>query len=155
MPSLFSGLRLVKKDAIGEDRDTIAEIKQKDVDLAVLKLTTPGQKSAAKLLTESFPKRKDDRKPPELKTNSGFLDQLSQLMKPKIEDNVDTSDQQSQLTTVTNEALPPEQTPMVATSETALESLKSFFMAKPGKRDANNSEELEQLKRRKKQEKES
>ncbi|XP_048393763.1 formin isoform X3 [Stegostoma tigrinum] len=155
MPALFSGLRLLKKDAVGGDRDTIAEIKQKDVDLAMLKLTTPGQKSAAKLLTESFPKGKDDRKPPELKTNSGFLDQLSQLMKPKLEDIVDTSDQQSQHTTVTNEAPPPDQIPVVATSETALESLKSFFMAKPGKRDANNTEELEQLKRRKKQEKES
>ncbi|XP_043553926.1 formin isoform X4 [Chiloscyllium plagiosum] len=161
MPPLFSGLRLLKKGAKGEDKDTVAEIKQKDVDLAMLKLTTPGQKSAAKLLTESFPKRKDDRKPPELKTNSGFLDQLSQLIfdVPKIEDKVDTSGQQSQHAITTNETSPPEQAPVVAsqsaTSETALESFRSFFMAKPSKRDATKSAELENLKRRKKQEKES
>ncbi|GCC25852.1 hypothetical protein chiPu_0004264 [Chiloscyllium punctatum] len=159
MPPLFSGLRLLKKGAIGEDKDTIAEIKQKDVDLAMLKLTTPGQKSAAKLLTESFPKRKDDRKPPELKTNSGFLDQLSQLIFDVPKDKVDTSGQQSQHAITTNETSPPEQAPVVAsqsaTSETALESFRSFFMAKPNKRDATNSAELENLKRRKKQEKES
>lgn len=40
MPALFSGLRVLKKGAVGEDRDTTAEIKQseKDADLALLNL---------------------------------------------------------------------------------------------------------------------
>lgn len=40
MPALFSGLRVLKKGAVGGDRDTTAEIKQreKDTDLALLNL---------------------------------------------------------------------------------------------------------------------
>ncbi|XP_078419375.1 formin-like isoform X2 [Cetorhinus maximus] len=160
MPPLFSGLRLLKKGAVGEDRETVAEIKQKDTDLAMLKLTKPGQKSAAKLLTESSPKRKDDQKPPELKKNSGLLDQLSQLIfdAPKTEDRMVTSaeDQQPEHA---DEPSPPEQPamerPVAATPETALDSFKSLFMAKPVKRDGTELGELEKLKRRKKQEKES
>lgn len=40
MPALFSGLRVLKKGAVGEERDTTAEIKQreKDAELALLSL---------------------------------------------------------------------------------------------------------------------
>ncbi|XP_067895516.1 formin isoform X2 [Heterodontus francisci] len=160
MPPIFSGLRLLKKGAKGEDRETVAEITQKDTDLAMLKLTKPGQKSAAKLLTESLPKRKDDRKPLEMKKNSGFLDQLSQLIfdAPKTEDKVDAADE-CQHSQHTDEASSPEESPMeapiAATSETALESFKSLFMPRPVKKDVTDSEELENLKKKKKQEKES
>uniref|UniRef100_A0A8C4TME0 Formin 1 n=1 Tax=Erpetoichthys calabaricus TaxID=27687 RepID=A0A8C4TME0_ERPCA len=38
LPALFSGLRVLKKGATGEDRETIAEIKSRDSDLALLSL---------------------------------------------------------------------------------------------------------------------
>ncbi|MCJ8737063.1 hypothetical protein PDJAM_G00019580 [Pangasius djambal] len=38
LPALFSGLRVLKKGAVGEDRETVSEIKQKDTDRALLSL---------------------------------------------------------------------------------------------------------------------
>lgn len=38
LPALFSGLRVLKKGAVGEDRETLSEIKQKDSDRAMLNL---------------------------------------------------------------------------------------------------------------------
>ncbi|XP_046712251.1 formin-like isoform X1 [Silurus meridionalis] len=38
LPALFSGLRVLKKGAVGEDRETLSEIKQKDTDRALLSL---------------------------------------------------------------------------------------------------------------------
>lgn len=38
IPALFSGLRVLKKGAVGEDRETLSEIKQKDTDRALLSL---------------------------------------------------------------------------------------------------------------------
>ncbi|XP_078089428.1 formin-like isoform X3 [Mustelus asterias] len=160
MPPFFSGLRLLKKGAVGEERETVAEIKQRDTDLAMLKLTKPGQKSTAKLLAESTSKGKDDQKPAELKKNAGILNQLSQLIfdSPRIEDEVSAPDKCPQ-SEPTHEPPVPEQSPtdapIAAPSETALESFKSLFMAKPVKKDVSDSEELEKLKRKKKQEKES
>ncbi|XP_067847467.1 formin isoform X3 [Heptranchias perlo] len=156
IPPFFSGLRLLKKGAVGEDRETVAEIKQKDTGLAMLKLTKPGQKSAAKLLAQSLPKRKDDRKPLELKKNSGFLDQLSQLIfdTPKIEDKVDAADE-CQHSENTDQPSPPAEAPIPTSAESSLESFKSLFMAKTVKKDVTDSQELENLKKKKRQEKES
>lgn len=38
MPALFSGLKVLKKGTLGEDRETLSEIKQKDTDQALLSL---------------------------------------------------------------------------------------------------------------------
>ncbi|GAA6103167.1 formin-like isoform X3 [Tachysurus ichikawai] len=38
MPALFSGVRVLKKGAVGDDRETVSEIKQKDTDRALLSL---------------------------------------------------------------------------------------------------------------------
>ncbi|XP_061552468.1 formin-like [Phycodurus eques] len=52
MPALFSGLRVLKKGAVGDDRETVSEIKQseKDADLALLSLKKTVNKT--KLLPE-------------------------------------------------------------------------------------------------------
>ncbi|XP_061157217.1 formin-like isoform X1 [Syngnathus typhle] len=52
MPALFSGLRVLKKGAVGEERETMSEIKQneKDADLALLSLKKTVNKT--KLLPE-------------------------------------------------------------------------------------------------------
>ncbi|XP_053538492.1 formin isoform X2 [Ictalurus punctatus] len=38
LPALFSGIRVLKKGAVGEDRESVSEIKQKDTDRALLNL---------------------------------------------------------------------------------------------------------------------
>ncbi|XP_051871174.1 formin [Pristis pectinata] len=160
MPALFSGLRLLKKGATGEARETIAEIKQRDTDLAMLKLTQPGQKSAAKLLAESLPKRKDEGRPLEPKKNSGFLEQLTQLIfdAPNAEDKVDVADEtksSEKTDEPPQEEPPPAEAPIRASGENTLENFKSFFSARPARKDVTTSLDLESLKKRKRQEKES
>ncbi|XP_020485693.2 formin isoform X1 [Labrus bergylta] len=82
MPALFSGLRVLKKGAVGEERETMSEIKQseKDADLALLSLKNtvnktklfPEQKSA------TLAKKPTDTKPV-LNTKSTVMAQLSHL----------------------------------------------------------------------------
>lgn len=160
MPPLFSGVRLLKKGATGESRGTIAEIKQKDTDLAMLKLTQPGQKSTAKLLAEALPKRKDEGRPLEPKKNSGFLEQLTQLIfdVPHVENKAEIVDESknSEKTSEPPQEEPPQaEAPIQASSENTLESFKSLFSARSVKKDASNSQDLENVKRRKKQEMDS
>ncbi|XP_069772731.1 formin-like isoform X9 [Narcine bancroftii] len=151
MPPLFSGLHLVKKGATGEARETIAEIKQRNTDLAMLKLMQPAQKSTTQLLAESLPKRKDEGRPLEPKKNSGFLDQLTNLIfdVPSTEDEADVADEKIKVPRQDN--TPPA---VQASSENTLESLKSFFSSLSLKKDESSSLDLENIKRRKKQEKE-
>ncbi|KAE8289799.1 Formin Limb deformity protein [Larimichthys crocea] len=84
MPALFSGLRVLKKGAVGEDRETMSEIKQreKDADLALLslkksvnkaKLLSPEQKTATAVKKHAEPK-------PVTETKSNVMGQLSQLL---------------------------------------------------------------------------
>ncbi|XP_027855964.1 formin isoform X1 [Xiphophorus couchianus] len=84
MPALFSGLRVLKKGAVGDDREVVSEIKQreKDADLALLSLKKTVNK--AKL----FPEQKMSsgvKKPIESKllamSKSTTLGQLSQRLK--------------------------------------------------------------------------
>ncbi|XP_043998309.1 formin-like isoform X1 [Gambusia affinis] len=84
MPALFSGLRVLKKGAVGDDREVVSEIKQreKDADLALLSLKKTVNK--AKL----FPEQKMSsgvKKPTEPKSlaisKSTTLGQLSQRLK--------------------------------------------------------------------------
>ncbi|XP_059811618.1 formin isoform X1 [Hypanus sabinus] len=157
MPPLFSGLRLLKKGATGEARETISEIKQRDTDLAMLKLTQPGQKSTTKLLAESLPKRKDEGRSQDPKKNSGLLEQLSQLIfdAPNVDNKTDVADE-SKNSEKTNEAPQeepaPAEAPIRAPSENTLESFKSFFSVRTVKKDALD---LDSLKKKKRQEKES
>lgn len=160
MPPLFSGVRLLKKGATGESRGTIAEIKQKDTDLAMLKLTQPGQKSTAKLLAEALPKRKDEGRPLEPKKNSGFLEQLTQLIfdVPHVENKaeiVDESNNSEKTSEPPQEEPPQAEAPIQSSSENTLESFKSLFSVRSVKKDPPNSLDLESLKRRKKQEMDS
>ncbi|KAK1893397.1 Formin [Dissostichus eleginoides] len=59
MPALFSGLRVLKKGAVGEDRESVSEIKQseKDADLALLSL----KKTLSHLLNRDS--REETKKP--------------------------------------------------------------------------------------------
>uniref|UniRef100_A0A4W3HZY9 FH2 domain-containing protein n=1 Tax=Callorhinchus milii TaxID=7868 RepID=A0A4W3HZY9_CALMI len=159
-PALFSGLRVVKKSSAGEDRETVTEIKPKDTGLAMLKLTQPGQKSAAKLLLESIPQKKEDRRVVEPKKNSAFLEQLNQLIfdEPKSKEQVNVSDgaesKESQSEDNKEDPLPAVE-PAPSQTETALESLRSFFTQRTVKKEPANSPDIETLRKNKRQEKES
>ncbi|XP_064421054.1 formin-like [Latimeria chalumnae] len=166
LPALFSGLRVLKKGAVGEDRETVAEIKQRDTDLAMLKLTKPVQKSK---ITETIPKKKDDRKPATPKGSSGFLEQLTQLLsldgpKTEADENAHSkqegdkgvTDQLGSKTKDSTEVFSPTDNSKPITAESALDAFKSFFTPKPMKKESSTeSLDLEALKRKRKSEKEN
>ncbi|XP_051501806.1 formin isoform X2 [Myxocyprinus asiaticus] len=75
LPALFSGLRVLKKGAVGNERETVSEIKQRDTDRALLSLKQHVNKAKLEQLTStSIPKKKS-----ELKTLAE-IDRLSQKL---------------------------------------------------------------------------
>lgn len=83
MPALFSGLRVLKKGAAGDERETLSEIKQseKDTDLALLSLKKTVNK--AKLFPEqkaASPSKKPAEPKPIADTKSTVMGQLSHLL---------------------------------------------------------------------------
>ncbi|KAG7510422.1 formin-like isoform X1 [Solea senegalensis] len=84
MPALFSGLRVLKKGAVGEERETMSEIKQseKDADLALLNLKKTVNK--AKVFPDQrtvSPTKKHAEPKPASNTRSTVMGQLSHLLK--------------------------------------------------------------------------
>lgn len=63
LPALFSGLRVLKKGAVGEDRETVSEIKQKDTDRALLSLKQHVNKAKFKQHQPSTPTQKKGADP--------------------------------------------------------------------------------------------
>lgn len=83
MPALFSGLRVLKKGAVGGDRDTTSEIKQreKDADLALLSLKKSVNK--AKLFPEQkmVPSaKKHEELKPVSESKRAAVEQISKLL---------------------------------------------------------------------------
>lgn len=84
MPALFSGFRVLKKGAVGDDRETVSEIKQRetDTDLALLSLKKTVNK--AKLFPDqraASPAKKHTEPKPVADTKSTVMGQLSHLLK--------------------------------------------------------------------------
>ncbi|MGH0131350.1 UNVERIFIED_CONTAM: hypothetical protein FKN15_047694 [Acipenser sinensis] len=153
LPALFSGLRVLKKGAVGEERETVSEIKLRDTDLAMLSLTKPVNK--VKLQPEPLPKKREIKNVPEPKNNSGFLEQLTQLLNldgPKSEDKEDASKEAGDVTNAdvqsnvkvdeSKDVDPP------ADGETALSAFKSFFTPKTVKKDNSDVEDLDTVKKK-------
>lgn len=95
MPALFSGLRVLKKGAVGEERETMSEIKQreKDADLALLNLKKSVNK--AKLYPEqktASPTKKLPDPKPVTGTKSLVMGQLSHLLGRDNQDETKKSD---------------------------------------------------------------
>ncbi|XP_074145293.1 formin-1 isoform X2 [Sminthopsis crassicaudata] len=165
LPAFFSGLRVLKKGTTTEGGETITEIKPKDSDLALLKLTQPVQKSRALPGTLS---RKSGEKTSDLKATPTLLEQISQLLNidmPKTEQKGEVceqfkeeevgpdTDHESQYKTeevpFQNEEVKPKP------SETALEAFKALFMRPPKKGSTADTSELEAIKKKMRYEKES
>ncbi|XP_058847360.1 formin-like isoform X1 [Acipenser ruthenus] len=153
LPALFSGLRVLKKGAVGEERETVSEIKLRDTDLAMLSLTKPVNK--VKLQPEPLPKKREIKNVPEPKNNSGFLEQLTQLLNldgPKSEDKEDATKEAGDVTNAdvqsnvkvdeSKDVGPP------ADGETALSAFKSFFTPKTVKKDNSDVEDLDTVKKK-------
>uniref|UniRef100_A0A8C1STR6 Formin 1 n=1 Tax=Cyprinus carpio TaxID=7962 RepID=A0A8C1STR6_CYPCA len=134
LPALFSGIRVLKKGALGDERDMLAEIKQRDADRSLLSLKQHVNKTKLQQPTGSGVTKKKNQ-PRGLSEITGLLQKVQQ-----------------------NEDKP--QTPDPSAGETATESsfdaVKSrLFSSKPAKKDpAEAALDLDAVRRKKKNEKE-
>ncbi|XP_057578113.1 formin-1 isoform X2 [Hippopotamus amphibius kiboko] len=165
LPAFFSGLRVLKKGATAEGGETITEIKPKDGDLALLKLTQPVQRSLAQAGPQTV---KTAEKTNDPKATPTLLEQLSQLLnidvpkaEPKVEDPEQprgeemgfSAPQESESSAGEAQTLGGEIKPKPP--ETALEAFKALFIRPPRKGTTADTSELEALKRKMRHEKES
>lgn len=165
LPAFFSGLRVLKKGAATEAGETITEIKPKDGDLALLKLTQPVQKS----LVQGGPQTvKSQGKATDPKATPTLLEQLSQLLNidmPRTEQKeadpeFHGADEMGYSTDQESHKSPGDahvQGGQVKAKppETALEAFKALFIRPPKKGSTADTSELEALKRKMRNEKES
>lgn len=169
LPAFFSGLRVLKKGTPAEGGETITEIKPKDGDLALLKLTQPVQKSLAQAGPQTVPQTvKTGEKTSDLKATPTLLEQLSQLLSidmPRAELKAEDPEprrgeemgrsaaQESQSCPGATQTQGGEVKPKPP--ETALEAFKALFIRPPKKGTTADTSELEALKRKMRHEKES
>ncbi|MEE6491803.1 hypothetical protein FKM82_016382 [Ascaphus truei] len=152
LPAFFSGLRVHKKGAYAEEREMVTEVKPKDSDLALLKLSQPVQKS--KLPLESLARKRELRKSAEPKASSSFLEQLSQLLNldsPKQEETEEIPPEHSEDTEQDTEGVTVDR----SEAESALDAFKSLFIRPPRKVPALDLPDLDAVKRKQKSEKET
>uniref|UniRef100_A0ACB8G458 Uncharacterized protein n=1 Tax=Sphaerodactylus townsendi TaxID=933632 RepID=A0ACB8G458_9SAUR len=157
LPAFFSGLRVRKKGQPRDLGESVTEIKQKDGDLAMLKLKQPVRKSH--IAPDPLPKRKLS----EAKSSPTLLEQLSQLLGPK-NDNKDSnavpsesggSDDSQQTKSVQPEPSYPPEEVKPSPAESALDAFKALFTRPPKKETTADTSELEAIKRKMRHEKES
>uniref|UniRef100_A0A8C3WS62 Formin 1 n=1 Tax=Catagonus wagneri TaxID=51154 RepID=A0A8C3WS62_9CETA len=164
LPAFFSGLRVLRKGAPAEGGEIITEIKPKDGDLALLKLTQPVQRSlvqAGPQTAKTGEKTNDPKAPPTL------LEQLSQLLNidvPKAEPKAEDPEQPREAEMGCRASGESESGPEAQTQggevkpkppESALEAFKALFIRPPRKGTTADTSELEALKRKMRHEKES
>uniref|UniRef100_A0A8K9XAE9 Formin 1 n=1 Tax=Oncorhynchus mykiss TaxID=8022 RepID=A0A8K9XAE9_ONCMY len=162
IPTLFSMLRVLKKGAVGEERETVSEIKQRDTDLALLSL----KKSINKIKnlpeqitsSSSTPKKRPEPKPVS-ETKSNLLGQISQLLNldgTKAEDKPDPDrDPERREEGVTDKG--PEHIPITPPADSRKAShttLDTFKRSKPAKKDTEEPVDLEAVKENNRSEKE-
>lgn len=152
MPALFSGLRVLKKGAVGEDRDITAEIKQreKDADLALLSLRKTVNK--AKLCPEQKMPSASKNQPAGSNTSatgqpantSGGCQDADANGKKASEDGEDVTGEK-------NPGTPEKRT----TSDLAYETFRSIFGTRAAKKEKTEDVDLEAVKRKIKSDKEN
>lgn len=170
MPALFSGLRVLKKGALGEDRETLSEIKQseKDADLALLSLKKTVNKT--KLFPEQKVTASPVKKPMEPKpvsdTKSSVMGQLNHLLKldsldkgaeegrdpgveskKKEDEDLENKVKESGCNTPTSEKK--------KTSDLAYETFKNIFGPKPLNKDKTEEVDIVSIKKKMKNDKDN
>lgn len=177
MPALFSGLRVLKKGAVGEDRETVSAIKQseKDADLALLSLKKTVNK--AKLFPEQktpSPAKKHAEPKPIVDTKSTVMGQLGHLLNldnrdetKKSDDGQDADPEQGNKESENGEEVvgkkeksPSPETPTSPsekkkTSDLAYETFRSIFGPKTVKKEKTDDVDLEAVKKKIKNDKEN
>lgn len=163
LPAFFSGLRVRKKGLTTEDGETVTEIKPRENDLALLKLRQPVKKSS---IASGLTIKKKSSEP---KANPTFLEQLSHLLNidvSKNEDRTEDSGEGSGETDDSDEAQEnkasskkeprfPSEEIKSSPAESALDAFKALFTRPPKKETTADTSELEALKRKMRNEKES
>lgn len=175
MPALFSGLRVLKKGAVGEDREVVSEIKQrqKDSELALLNLKKPVNK--AKLSPEqkmaSLVKKHPEPKSI-TESKSAVMGQLSQKL--NLENHEDSSQSNSGQDgdsshgkqecengeEAAGERTPGSETPKSSpekkkTSDLAYETFKSIFGPRTVTKEKTEAVDVEAVKKKFRNDKES
>ncbi|XDV43827.1 hypothetical protein PO909_012230 [Leuciscus waleckii] len=133
IPALFSGLRVLKKGAIGDERETVSEIKQRDTDRALLNLKQHVNKARVEQLNVTHVTRK--------KNEPRNLSEITSLLqKGTREDAVDP--------TSANAGKP--------ATDSTYDALKSkLFSSKPAKKDPGETVlDLDAVRKKKKSDKE-
>lgn len=149
MPALFSGLRVLKKGAAGGDRDTTAEIKQreKDADLALLNLKKSVNK--AKLHPEQKTPSPTQKQPAGGRTAAPG--------QPSTGDRHQDAD--GRRASENGDEAPGEKSPGApekrSTSDLAYETFRSIFGPRAAKKDKTEDVDLEAVKRKIKTDKEN
>ncbi|KFW09001.1 Formin, partial [Eurypyga helias] len=163
LPAFFSGLRVRKKGLTTEDGETVTEIKPRENDLALLKLRQPVKKSS---ITSALTTKKKSAEP---KASPTFLEQLSHLLNIDISKNEDRAEdsaeasgetedsdeaQDSKASGKTEPRFPSEEIKS-SPAESALDVFKALFTRPPKKETTADPSELEAIKRKMRNEKES
>ncbi|XP_009472109.1 PREDICTED: formin-like, partial [Nipponia nippon] len=163
LPAFFSGLRVRKKGLTTEDGETVTEIKPRENDLALLKLRQPVKKSS---ITSGLTTKKKSAEP---KASPTFLEQLSHLLNidvSKNEDRTEDSGEGSGETEDSDEAQENKASGKTeprflseeiksSPAESALDVFKALFTRPPKKETTADTSELEAIKRKMRNEKES
>ncbi|XP_053567947.1 formin-1 [Bombina bombina] len=154
LPAFFSGLSVHKKGSSLEERESVT-VKPGDTDLALLKLSQPVQKSIMPL--GSPIKKQELKKPAELKETSSFMEQLSQLLNfdnPKQEEEDISQEDRQEASMAHNTEVLTEEKLENASHESTLDAIRSFFTG-PSRKVTLISSDLEAVKRKQKNEKET
>ncbi|NXW24238.1 FMN protein, partial [Circaetus pectoralis] len=163
LPAFFSGLRVRKKGLTTEDGETVTEIKPRENDLALLKLRQPVKKSS---ITSGLTTKKKSAEP---KASPTFLEQLSHLLNIDVSKNEDRTEdsgegsgetedsdeaQENKASGKTEPRFPSEEIKS-SPGESALDVFKALFTRPPKKETTADTSELEAIKRKMRNEKES
>ncbi|XP_030340220.1 formin-1 isoform X2 [Strigops habroptila] len=163
LPAFFSGLRVRKKGLTTEDGETVTEIKPRENDLALLKLQQPVKKSS--IVSGLATKKKSA----EFKASPTFLEQLSHLLNIDVSKNEDRTEdsgegsretkdsdeaQENKASSKTEPRFPSEEIKS-SPAESALDVFKALFTRPPKKETTADTSELEAIKRKMRNEKES
>ncbi|XP_009701112.1 PREDICTED: formin-like, partial [Cariama cristata] len=163
LPAFFSGLRVRKKGLTTEDGETVTEIKPRENDLALLKLRQPVKKSS---ITSGLTTKKKSAEP---KASPTFLEQLSHLLNIDVSKNEDRTEdsgegsgetedsdeaQENKASSKTEPRFPSEEIKSNP-AESALDVFKALFTRPPKKETTADTSELEAIKRKMRNEKES
>ncbi|NXH09528.1 FMN protein, partial [Bucco capensis] len=163
LPAFFSALRVRKKGLTTEDGETVTEIKPRENDLALLKLRQPVKKSS---ITSGLTTK---RKPAEPKASPTFLEQLSQLLNIDVSKNEDRTVGSGEGSTETEDSDEAQENKASgktepqflseeiksSPAESALDVFKALFTRPPKKETTADTSELEAIKRKMRNEKES